>query len=131
WIHGDLHLGNLMRRTEDSPWCDYAGGPIAVLLDFAEMRTGHWVEDAVYLERQHWGAPPEVTKGIKPVSMLARARRNLMLEVNDEDHRLADLKRAISAAVAPALLHVEGNADYFNGALRVLEQSAERLLGAP
>ena len=51
-----------------------------VLIDLAEVRPGHWVEDAVYLERLHW-ARPERLKGRNPVKLLAAARRRLGLEI--------------------------------------------------
>ena len=48
WLHGDLHLANAMCRTS---------GPEdrVSLIDLAEVHAGHWIEDAVYLERQLWG----------------------------------------------------------------------------
>lgn len=52
WCHGDLHPGNAMRR-------DLGNGQRGrcVLLDLAFVHPGHWVEDAVYIERQFWARP--------------------------------------------------------------------------
>ncbi|MEM1164919.1 MAG: aminoglycoside phosphotransferase family protein [Planctomycetota bacterium] len=123
WLHGDLHLGNLLMRTDDSSWGDAA----PMLVDFAEVRCGHWVEDAVYLERTHW-AHPESVKGIKPVSMIARARRKLGLETDEEYTRLADVRRALMAAIVPARIDQEGQPAYVEGALTVFRLALTRLM---
>ena len=119
WCHGDLHPGNLMERPEGSAW----GEPGAVLLDFAEIHCGHWVEDAVYLERIYW-AKPEMLCGAKPVSLMARARRDAGLDAGDEYQRLADIRRLMMAAVAPAFLHrEEGHPLYLAAALKMIERT--------
>ncbi len=56
-----------------------AGGPVdgrhgCVLVDLALVHPGHWVEDALYLERQYWGHS-DLLKGVKPASELARLRQ--------------------------------------------------------
>lgn len=118
WIHGDLHLANGMVRDEEGT------GPV-VLIDLAEVRPGHWVEDAVYLERLHW-ARPERLKGRSPVRLLAAARRRLGLEVDEDHPRLADLRRILLAACAPAFLRTEGVPAYLDAALDHLERGLRR-----
>ncbi|CAN5858304.1 hypothetical protein BH11PLA1_BH11PLA1_20850 [soil metagenome] len=44
WCHGDLHGGNAIRTPR---------GRVR-LLDLALIHPGHWLEDALYLERVHW-----------------------------------------------------------------------------
>jgi hypothetical protein len=112
WCHGDLHPGNMMLRPEGSPWGDSG----YVLIDFAESHCGHWVEDAVYVERMHW-AKPELLHGAKPVSMLARVRKEMGLECGDDYQLIANVRRILMAAVAPAFLHREGHPAYLEAAL--------------
>ncbi|MFM9957791.1 MAG: aminoglycoside phosphotransferase family protein [Phycisphaerales bacterium] len=119
WCHGDLHPGNAMLRPEGSAW----GPPGMVLLDFAEAHPGHWVEDAVYLERQFWGRP-EITDGAKPVSLLAKARKALGLDCSDDYAGFANVRRLLMASAAPAFMHREGGAKYLHAAREI----AERLL---
>lgn len=92
WLHGDLHPANAMSRvaTDHGPAC---------LIDLAEVRVGHWVEDAVYLERLHWVKPDRLV--LKPVKCLAEARKRLGLEVGDYP-LLATIRRTLLAATAPA-----------------------------
>lgn len=120
--HGDLHPGNCMMRPETSPW----GEPGPVLLDFAECHLGHWIEDAIYMERLYW-ARPDVLNGIKPVSMIAKARRALGLPTSDDYPALADIRRALMAATTPAFLEQEGHPAYLSAALQVLERSLTQL----
>lgn len=122
WCHGDLHPGNAMRRPAASPW----GPPGVVLLDFAEVHTGHWVEDAVYLERLFWARPDEF-KGIKPVSLLAKAVRDSGVDIPEDVQRLASIRRALISACVPAYLHREGHPRYLHAALDVLERSADQV----
>jgi aminoglycoside phosphotransferase (APT) family kinase protein len=117
WKHGDLHAGNAMRRPVDSPW----GPACCVLLDFAEVSAGHWVEDAVYMERLHW-AHTEHIDGVKPVSLLAKARRQAGLENGDDYGDLANIRRLLVAAAAPAFLRTDGNPRYLDAALGVMER---------
>ncbi|MCB9837984.1 MAG: aminoglycoside phosphotransferase family protein [Phycisphaeraceae bacterium] len=118
WRHGDLHIGNAMRRPDGSAW-----GPAGcVLLDFAEVGLGHWVEDAIYLERLYW-ANPEKLCGVKPVKELARARKQQGLENGEDYNDLANIRRALLSACVPAFLHREGHPVYLEASLRVLEQT--------
>lgn len=122
WCHGDLHPGNCMERPTGSAW-----GPAAyVLLDLAEVHTGHWLEDAVYLERQFWGRP-EALNGFKPVSMMAKARREAGLETSGDYATLANVRRALMAATSPAFLEQEGQHAYLNAALAVLQKTLPQL----
>lgn len=115
WKHGDLHAGNAMKRPEGSPW----GPPCCVLLDFAEVAPGHWVEDAVYMERLHW-AHSEKVDGVKPVSLLAKARKAVGLDNGDDYADLANIRRLLVAAAAPAFLRTDGSPRYLEAALGVL-----------
>ncbi|TVQ64346.1 MAG: aminoglycoside phosphotransferase family protein [Phycisphaerales bacterium] len=117
WRHGDLHAGNAMRRPEGSPW----GAPGCVLLDFAEVQPGHWVEDAVYLERMHWGRK-DALDGVKPVSLLAKARRNAGMDTEGDYGVLANIRRVLTAASIPAFLDREGTPSHLNAALETLER---------
>lgn len=47
WCHGDLHGGNALRRDDGA----------CVLIDCALAHAGHWIEDALYLERSLWSLP--------------------------------------------------------------------------
>jgi hypothetical protein len=76
---------------------------LVCLIDMAEVHAGHWVEDAVYLERQLW-ARPERLKVHKPVKEIAAARKRLGLPVDAEYPRLAMIRRALLAATAPRFL---------------------------
>lgn len=122
WCHGDLHAGNLMRRDENSAW----GPAECVLLDLAEVHPGHWVDDAVYLERLYW-MRPEALKGVKPVSLIAKARKKHGLPTDDNYQRLADIRRVLMAACAPAFLQSEGHPKYLEAALGVLESTLARV----
>ena len=64
WVHGDAHLGNILRNEQDQ----------IRLIDFAEVRAGHWVEDAIALERPLWQRP-ELLANVDPVDMMAGYRR--------------------------------------------------------
>jgi len=117
WCHGDFHPGNAMRRAGGSVW-----GPAGVILiDFAEVHSGHWVEDAVYLERLYWGHADRLHKQ-KPVSLLARARKDNGLPVEDDYAQLAAVRRVLMAACVPAFLEREGNPTYVEAALATLER---------
>lgn len=117
WCHGDLHAGNAMRRPEGSVW----GEPCCVLLDLAEVHPGHWTEDAVYLERLHWGKP-ELLHGHKPVKLLAAARRRLGLDNGENPGDVAMVRRVLMASVAPAFFPREGHPKYLHAALEMLEK---------
>lgn len=114
WCHGDLHPGNAMRR---------AGSPAAcVLIDLALVHPGHWVEDAVYLERLYW-AKPELLHGVKPVSYIAKLRRERGLPCGEDYSLLAHVRRTLMAASVPAFLAHEGHPKYVHAALEVLEKT--------
>ncbi len=121
WIHGDVHLANAMSR-------DGAHSGDVVLIDLAEVRPGHWTEDAVYLERQLWGRPERLDQ-TRPVRAVARARRRLGLPASKEGYILADIRRVLMAATAPAFLKTEGHPRHLAGALHQLEAALERLSG--
>jgi len=113
WCHGDLHLANAMCREEGEtcPVC---------LIDLADVHAGHWVEDAVYLERQLWGRPDRL-KAQKPVKELASARKQLGLTVDPEYPRLAMIRRAFLAGTAPKFIKSEGHPVYLDACLEKLE----------
>ncbi len=119
WIHGDLHFANAMCRAagSDAPVC---------LIDLAEVRSGHWIEDAVYLERQLW-ARPERLHGVKPVKALAEARKKLGLPVDPGDTRLAMIRRALLAGTALKYLRSEGHPDHLAACLSRLEAALAEL----
>lgn len=91
WVHGDLHPANAMSRVAPDH------GP-ACLIDLAEVRVGHWLEDAIYLERLHWPRPERLA--CKPLKCLAEARKREGLETGDYAP-LATARRVLLAATAP------------------------------
>lgn len=114
WCHGDVHAGNAMRRADsDDAAC--------VLIDLALVHPGHWTEDAVYLERQFWGKP-DLLYGIDPINALKAARRRLGLEHGPDYKRVADLKRLLAAACAPAFLPTEGHPLYLAACLETMSR---------
>lgn len=110
--HGDLHLGNAMTRVPPP------GGP-ALLLDFAEVHAGHWVEDAIYLEHLYWGNPQRLRQH-KPARDLAHQRKKLGLAVDADWPELANIKRALLAMAAPADLR-HRSPRHLTAALQILE----------
>jgi hypothetical protein len=119
WLHGDMHLANAMMREpgDDAP---------VVLIDLAEVHVGHWVEEAVYLERQLW-ARPERLERHHPVRSLAQARKALELPVDPDYPRLASMRRALLAGTAPMYLKTEGHPKYLEACLARLEHSLTEL----
>lgn len=115
WCHGDLHPGNVMTRCSRSCPDDRCG----VLIDLAMVRPGHWVEDALYIERLYWGRE-ETLAGVDPLECLARQRRVLGLPVGDEDRVLADVRRVLMGATSPAFLRQENDPVYLSAALERL-----------
>ncbi len=113
WCHGDLHLGNAMTRNEPPD------GP-ALLLDFALVRPGHWVEDAVYLERLYWGRTDRLA-GCKICKQLAHERKNLGLPVAPDWPRLATVRRALLAMATPLIPQHRADPTHLNAALETLE----------
>lgn len=119
WLHGDLHPANAMSRVS------MESGPVC-LIDLAEVRAGHWVEDAVYLERQLW-ARPERLEGHGPVKALAAARRRCGLPVEDDYPRLAMIRRALLAGAAPGFLQSEGDPRHLDACLDWLVRAVAEL----
>jgi len=113
WIHGDLHLANAMSRV------GHAHGDVC-LIDLAEVRPGHWLEDAIYLERQLW-ARPERLRGHQPARAIADARRARGLENGDDVAHLAQVRRTLLAATSLAFLKSEGAPSYLGACLDRLE----------
>ena len=127
WCHGDLHPGNAMvRRRAAEHNGDLASACNCVLIDLALVHPGHWIEDALYLERLFW-AKPELLFGIKPVATLARFRRELGLDTSDDYGTIALLRRTLMAATVPAFLEHEGHPKYVRAALETLERSMAAL----
>lgn len=119
WLHGDLHLANAMSRVS------LESGPVS-LIDLAEVRPGHWVEDAIYLERQLWARPQRLGPA-KPVKAIADARKAQGLAVDENYPRLAMIRRALLAGTAPKFLRSEGNPRYLEACLIWLETALEEL----
>lgn len=119
WIHGDLHPANAMTRAEDD------AAPV-VLIDLAEMRPGHWIEDAVYLERLLW-TRPERMNAHKPVREIARSRKKVGLPVDDDYQKLAAIRRILMAATAPRFIRTEGSRAHLLACLSHLEQAPAEL----
>ncbi len=115
WRHGDAHPANAMTRNPPP------GGP-ALLFDFAEVRPGNWIEDAVYLEHLFW-ARRDLVGDYKITNGLAQQRRALELPVEDHWAELANVRRVLVAASAPAYLRQEGSPAHLNAALDVLEST--------
>ncbi|MCH8824166.1 MAG: phosphotransferase [Planctomycetes bacterium] len=119
WLHGDLHLANAMSRVSIEQ------GPVS-LIDLAEVRPGHWIEDAIYLERQLWANPSRL-KAAKPVRAMARARKELGLQNGEMYPRLATIRRALLAGTALRFLKNEGHPRYLEACLNWLERSLAEL----
>ncbi len=119
WLHGDLHLANAMCRNEKKL------SPVA-LIDLAEVHAGHWIEDAVYLERQLWGHKTRL-KATKPVNAMAAARRKNGLRVDDDYIKLVDIRRMLLGATAPAFMQSEGDPRYLSACLEQLQHAMDRL----
>ncbi|MAI66319.1 MAG: hypothetical protein CMJ26_00405 [Phycisphaerae bacterium] len=119
WLHGDLHLANAMCRCDDPD-------SKVVLIDLAEVHAGHWIEDAIYLERQLWGHKSRL-KATKPVSTMATARKNLGMRVDDDYNTFVDVRRLMLAATAPAFMQSEGDPRYLTSCLEQLQNALDRL----
>ncbi len=120
WCHHDLHVRNAMRRVSNNP--EIHGR--SALIDLAMVAPGHWVEDALYLERLYWGHEEKLF-GVDPLETLGRCRESLGLPVEADSMELADVRRVLMAATCPNYLRTEGSQLYLNAALERLE----RLLG--
>ena len=119
WLHGDLHFANAMCRSNE-PDAEVS------LIDLAEVHAGHWVEDAVYLERQLWGHKSRL-KISKPVHAMAVARKALGMRVDDNYNDLVDIRRLLLAATAPAFMQSEGDPRYLAACLGQLQNATDRL----
>lgn len=116
WCHGDLHPGNAMRRVRGTD-----GDRRCVLIDLALVHAGHWVEDAVYLERQFWGKPEGLCE-VNPVKALAQARRERSLPTEGDYGMLANVRRVLMASCVPCFLAHEGHPRYVHAALEMIER---------
>lgn len=119
WLHGDLHLANAMCRSNESD-------AKVALIDLAEVHAGHWIEDAVFLERQLWGHKSRL-KETKPVHAMAVARRAHGLRVDDDYSDLVDIRRLMLAATAPCFMRSEGDPRYLASCLRQFQGAIDRL----
>ena len=119
WLHGDLHFANAMCR-------DNARSAKVSLIDLAEVHAGHWIEDAVYLERQLWGHKSRL-KSTKPVPTMAAARKKLGMRVDDDYNNLVDVRRVLLAATAPAFMQSEGDPRYLASCLFQMQNALDRL----
>ena len=115
WCHGDFHLANAMTRMPPPD------GP-AVLIDFARVRPGHWVEDAVYFEHLYWGRA-ELLEGRKLCRLIARQRKAHGLTVDDDWPRLAQIQRVLLAATAPAAQDLYADERQLDAMLETLERA--------
>ena len=113
WCHGDLHLANAMTR-QAAPQ-----GP-AVLIDFAVVHGGHWVEDAVYFEHLFWPRR-QVLNGRNVCNLIAKQRKAQALIVDEAWPQLAAIRRCLLAAGAPAAPAASGDPLHMEAALQVLE----------
>ena len=122
WCHGDLHPGNVMTRSDPANPALRCG----VLIDLAMVHAGHWVEDALYLERLYWGRE-EFLHGHEPLESLARHRREIGLPADAFDDRLADVRRVLMGATTPAFLGQENDPVYLPAALDKLRHILPRI----
>lgn len=118
WCHGDLHLANAMSR-HPAPQ-----GP-ALLLDFAQTRIGHWIEDAVYFEHLFWARKQRLGDR-KLCSLIAQERKKHALSVDADWPRFASIKRALLALSVPANLTLDGDRLHVEASLDILEAEVAR-----
>lgn len=116
WCHGDLHGHNAMHRVQPT-----GGLGRCVLLDLALVHPGCWIEDALYLERLFW-ARRDHLHGVRLVQTLGRFRRELGLTNAENAADLANVRRVLMAATAPAFLSTEGHPAHLAAALEMLER---------
>ena len=136
WCHGDVHPGNAMQRSGVPMLClcDAAAfsadtglppvptqRPPCVLIDLALIHPGHWLEDALYLERVYWGRQ-HLLGNINSLKCLAAYRRQLGLPCVGDYGLLANVRRVLTAAAAPGLFEREGNVHYLRHALGLIER---------
>ncbi len=125
WCHGDLHPGNAMRRAFAGK--DISGRGGCTLIDLSLVHPGHWVEDALYLERLFWGHEERLHE-VNPVEELAKFRKDSGLDVDEGFEEVARIRRVLMAACAPAMLEREGNQKYVHAALETLEKTLPLVL---
>lgn len=114
WVHGDLHMGNAMQR-ENGEVC---------LVDLAEVRPGHWIEDALYLERMYWAREDRIMSD-DPLGTMRTCRSELGLDNGDGIEELAMARRILLAATTPAFLAHEGAKAHLKACLEVLARGLE------
>jgi len=119
WCHGDLHFGNAMTHTAPP------AGP-ALLFDLARIHPGHWIEDAIYFEHLFWSQPHRL-KGRNLVKQLAAERKKRGLKFEPHWPVLADIRRALVAAVAAADPVRLASSAHMHASLNMLEQTLQRL----
>jgi len=123
WCHRDLHANNAMRRVSHNP--EIRGR--CALIDLALVSPGCWIEDALLLERLHWGREERLF-GLDPVETLARCRDALGLPSDPDTIALADVKRVLSASRCPNFMRTESDPAYLSAALERLETLSDRIL---
>jgi len=136
WCHGDVHPGNAMQRNAVPMLCLCNAAafspdtglpavaterPPCVLIDLALIHPGHWLEDALYLERVFWGRQ-HLLGNINSLKCLAAYRRQLGLPCVGDYGLLANVRRVLTAAAAPGLFEREGNVQYLRHALGLIER---------
>lgn len=124
WCHHDLHPHNAMRRETQDPKIHGH----CTLIDLAMVAPGSWVEDALYMERLFWGRE-QMLCNIDPLKTLAATRESIGLPCSDDSFELADVRRVLMAASAPAFLRTEGDPVYLNAALGVIERLLPQFIG--
>lgn len=124
WCHHDLHPHNCMRRQRE----DQSANGHCTLIDLAMIAPGCWIEDALYMERLFWGREDQLC-GIDPLSTLAATRRGIGLPADQDEIALADVRRVLMAATAPAFLRTESDPVYLKTALDTLERLLPAFFG--
>lgn len=124
WCHGDLHGGNALWR--DAPGTGATEGQehgrgTCALIDLALVHAGHWLEDAVYLERRFWGREEQLF-GMAVVPTMARLRRESGLTTAGDYGMLANVRRVLAGACALANLPHEADPRYLRAALATVER---------
>jgi hypothetical protein len=92
----------------------------ACLIDLAEVRAGHWLEDAIYFERLLWTKPERLA--LKPVKAIAEARKREGLE-NGDYAPIAAARRALLAGTSLAF-RSEQNPGFLHASLGDARTSA-------
>jgi hypothetical protein len=96
------------------------------LIDFAAVHAGHWVEDAIYFEHLLWANPQRLgDQNIARMISLQRKQEGLPGESDWPD--LANIRRVLLAAAAPAYMRSEGDPRYTSAALNVLERTLSQV----